>query len=98
MAFGTQVVSTKPFDRKVVEEWGIPAPKRKQKGIDGLELLRSRVLAFHDGHRKVETSRDLYPPTKEIWQVPAGFDASDAAAAGGGHAEAEEEAKPQAQL
>ncbi len=76
VTFGKTVLSTTPFDRKVVEEAGLAGPKRKQKGLDGMAIMRARVLAFHDGHRKVEMSRDLYPPTKEIWQIPPGFDAS----------------------
>jgi len=74
--FGKTVLSTTPYDRKVEEDAAVSKPKRKQKGIDGMELLRSRVIAWHDGHRKVESSRDVYPPTKEIWHVPPGFDES----------------------
>jgi vancomycin resistance protein YoaR len=74
VSFGKTVLATTPFVRKVVEDPGIRKPKRKQKGIDGMELYRSRVLAFHDGRRKVEGGRDLYPPTLEIWHVPPGFD------------------------
>ena len=74
VSFGKTVLSTTPYDRKVEEDVSVAKPKRKQKGIDGMELLRSRVIAWHDGHRKVESSRDVYPPTKEVWQVPPGFD------------------------
>jgi vancomycin resistance protein YoaR len=74
VTFGRTVVSTKPFGRKVVEDAALTKPKRKQKGIEGMELYRSRVIAFHDGRRKVETGRDVYPPTSEIWHVPPGFD------------------------
>ena len=76
VSFGKTVLSTTPYDRKVEEDATVAKPKRKQKGIDGMELLRSRVIAWHDGHRKVESSRDVYPPTKEVWQVPPGFDES----------------------
>jgi vancomycin resistance protein YoaR len=76
VSFATEVLSTTPFDRKVEEEAGFVAPKRKQKGTDGIELRRTRVLAYLRGKVRVETSRDLYPPTKEIWQVPIGFDVS----------------------
>lgn len=76
VTFGKSVLSTTPFERKIEEEPTAAKPKRKQKGIDGMELLRSRVLSFRDGTRKVETSRDLYPPTREVWLVPPGFDVS----------------------
>jgi vancomycin resistance protein YoaR len=76
VTFGKQVLSTTPYERKVEEDATVSKPKRKQKGIDGMELFRQRVLAYRDGTRKVENSRDVYPPTKEVWQVPPGFDAS----------------------
>ena len=74
VTFGRSVVGTTPFSRKVVEDPAVSKPKRKQKGIDGIELVRSRALVFADGARKVESGRDLYPPTQEIWHVPPGFD------------------------
>jgi vancomycin resistance protein YoaR len=77
VAFLPKVVSTTPFGRKVVEQPGLAAPKRKQKGVDGTELSWSRVLIFRDGRRKVESSRDTYPPTQEIWRVPSGYDEAD---------------------
>jgi vancomycin resistance protein YoaR len=76
VTFGRTVLSTTPFGRKVVEDAAVAKPKRKQKGIDGMELYRSRVIAFQDGRKKVETGRDVYPPTSEIWHVPPGFDES----------------------
>jgi vancomycin resistance protein YoaR len=76
VTFGRSVISTKPFTRKVVEDPGVAKPKRKQKGIDGMELYRARVIVFPDGHKKVEGGRDVYPPTSEIWHVPPGFDES----------------------
>lgn len=91
VSFGKTVLSTTPYDRKVEEDPAVSQPKRKQKGIDGMELLRSRVIAWHDGHRKVESSRDVYPPTKEVWHVPPGFDESTLPPLG----EDPETAKPQ---
>jgi vancomycin resistance protein YoaR len=74
VAFGTEVLGTTPFDRKVDEDPAVRAPKRKQKGADGLELRKMRVLAYVNGKRRIEMSHELYPPTKEIWKVPPGFD------------------------
>ena len=76
VTFGKEVLSTTPFGRKVVEDPAVTKPKRKQKGINGMELYRSRVIAYQDGHKKVEGGRDVYPPTTEIWHVPPGFDES----------------------
>jgi vancomycin resistance protein YoaR len=74
VAFNTEVLGTKPYDRKVDEDPAVAAPKRKQKGADGVELRRMRVLAYVNGKRRVEMSRDVYPPTKEVWKVPPGYD------------------------
>jgi len=77
VTFGRDVLSTTPFTRKVVEEPGFDKPKRKQKGIDGMEILRTRVLSYRAGVRRVESSHDTYPPTQEIWQVPTDYDEND---------------------
>ena len=97
VTFGREVLSTTPFGRKVVEDPAVSTPKRKQKGIDGMELMRTRVLVFADGRRKVEQGRDLYPPTQEIWHVPPGYDESTLPPLGMDLPKPEE-AKPQAQL
>ncbi|MGA7124003.1 MAG: VanW family protein [Polyangiaceae bacterium] len=68
------VLSRTPFERKIVADPTIARPKRKQKGIDGMKLLRKRLLVSRGGPSRVETSRDNYPPTTEIWKVPVGFD------------------------
>jgi hypothetical protein len=68
------VLSRTPFERKVVADPAIARPKRKQKGIDGMKLLRKRLVVSRGGSSRIETSRDNYPPTTEIWKVPPGFD------------------------
>jgi vancomycin resistance protein YoaR len=67
-------LSTTPFERKVVEDRAFAQPKRTQKGADGLELRRLRVLTYARGSRRVESTVDRYPPTLEVWKVPPGFD------------------------
>ncbi len=74
VTFDKDVLSTTPFERKIEEDAGVASPRRKQKGIDGMVLARSRVVSFRDGTRRVETSRDVYPPTREVWLVPPGYD------------------------
>jgi vancomycin resistance protein YoaR len=73
-----EVLSTTPFERKVVEDRAYGRPKRTQKGTDGLDLRRMRILspvrASAGGGVKVETTHDRYPPTFEVWKVPPGFD------------------------
>jgi vancomycin resistance protein YoaR len=98
VTFGRNVLSTTPFGRKVVEDAAVSKPKRKQKGIDGMELVRYRVIVFQDGTRKTEAGRDLYPPTNEIWHVPPGYDESGLPPLGMDMPKTDEPAKPQAQL
>jgi hypothetical protein len=71
------VLPRTPFERKVVSDPTSVKPKRKQKGIDGIKLLRKRLVVPRVGSSRVETSRDNYPPTTEIWRVPPGFDEAD---------------------
>jgi vancomycin resistance protein YoaR len=71
------VLTTTPFERKVVEDPAIGKPKRKQKGADGMKLLRKRLIAVRGGPSRIETSRDNYPPTTEIWKVPPGYDENE---------------------
>jgi vancomycin resistance protein YoaR len=96
VSFGRNVLSTTPFGRKVVEDAAVTKPRRKQKGIDGMEIYRVRVVAYHDGRRKVEGGRDVYPPTTEIWHVPPGYDESTLPPLGEDLPK-EEPPKPQAQ-
>jgi vancomycin resistance protein YoaR len=71
------VLSRTPFERKVVQDPAADKPKRKQKGVDGIRLLRKRLVVRRGGVDRVETSRDTYPPTTEIWRVPPGYDESE---------------------
>lgn len=77
VSYGRDVLGTFPFTRKIVEEDWVTKPTLKQKGIKGIQIRRSRVLAFHDGQKRVETSTDLYPPTIEIYRVPPGYNADE---------------------
>jgi vancomycin resistance protein YoaR len=74
VALVRSVLSTTPFERKVVEDPATTEPRRKQRGADGMKLLRKRVIAMRGGTTRVETTRDTYPPTTEIWKVPPGYD------------------------
>jgi vancomycin resistance protein YoaR len=69
-----EILSTTPFDRKVIEDAGLADPKRTQKGLDGMDLRRSRVLVYRGGGSRIETSVDRYPATEEVWKVPSGYD------------------------
>lgn len=76
VVFGRDVVATLPYKRKIVEEPGLPANRvvRKQHGIKGFRIKRTRQLVYENGTSKTEESTDFYPPTTEIYLVPAGFD------------------------
>ncbi len=76
VVFGRDVVATLAYKRKVVEEPGLPENRvvRKQHGIKGYRIKRSRQLVYANGSTKTEESTDFYPPTTEIYLVPPGFD------------------------
>ncbi len=76
VSFGREVLATIAYKRKVVEEAGLPGNRVvvKQHGIRGYRVKRSRQLTYSDGTHRTETSTDFYPPTTEIYLVPAGFD------------------------
>lgn len=78
VTFGRDVVATLPYTRKVVEDSTLPSNRVvvKQHGIKGYRIKRTRQIVYADGTKKVEDSTDFYPPTTEIYRVPAGFDES----------------------
>jgi hypothetical protein len=76
--FKRELVKTIPYGRKIEEKRELWAKRVvvKQHGIRGYRIKRERVLTFHNGHKKVETNNDFYPPTAEIYEVPRNFDVS----------------------
>jgi vancomycin resistance protein YoaR len=77
VTIGNTVVGSAPYARKIVEEAGLEKPVTKQRGIRGYHIRRSRTIAFSNGEKRVETSMDVYPPTTEIYRVPAGYDPTE---------------------
>lgn len=47
---------------------------RKQRGIRGYTVRRTRTITSRDGRRWDEVTTDVYPPTLEIYIVPPGID------------------------
>jgi len=82
VTYSSQVLHTMDFERKVVTDASVSAPQRSQKGARGIEIRRTRSLAFADGTNRKESSLDIYPPTLEIWHVPAGYDSQQLPALG----------------
>ncbi len=78
VSFSRELLDTKPYSRKVEEDNRLSGDHvlRKQHGIRGYRIKRTRVVTFDDGRRKVETNVDVYPPTTEIYAVPPEFDVS----------------------
>jgi vancomycin resistance protein YoaR len=76
VTFGREVLSTRPFTRKVDEKPGIPFDRavRKQHGIRGYKILRTRTIAYRDGTARRESNIDFYPPTTELYLVAPGAD------------------------
>lgn len=78
VTFGRDVLETKPYGRKVEEDPRLRGTKVvvKQHGIRGYKIERVRTIFFSDGTFKIEKTKDTYPPTTEIYEVPVGFDQS----------------------
>ncbi|HKQ68529.1 MAG TPA: VanW family protein [Polyangiaceae bacterium] len=76
VTFGRQVLATRPFTRKVEEMPGLAANRviRKQHGIRGYKILRTRTIAFANGTAHRESNVDIYPPTIEMYLVAPGTD------------------------
>jgi vancomycin resistance protein YoaR len=74
--FGRELLTTKPYDRKVEEDDKLTGTKvmLKQHGIRGYTIERLRTMYFEDGTSKIEKTKDTYPPTMEVYAVPTGFD------------------------
>jgi vancomycin resistance protein YoaR len=79
VVFGRDVVETFPYVRKIQEEPWVKAGQaiKKQGGIRGYRVRRSRTIKYIDGTQKTETSYDFYPPTTEIYVVSPGTDPKD---------------------
>jgi vancomycin resistance protein YoaR len=76
VTFGREVLATRPYTRKVEEKPGVPADRiiRKQHGIRGYKIKRTRTIAYRDGTSRRESNVDVYWPTIELYQVAPGTD------------------------
>lgn len=76
VVFARDVTDTFPYVRKIEEEpWVKPGQAiKKQGGIRGYRVRRTRTLKYASGAQKIETSYDVYPPTTEIYVVAPGTD------------------------
>jgi vancomycin resistance protein YoaR len=76
VTFGREIVATRPYTRKVEEKPGVPRDRivRKQHGIRGYKIKRTRTIAYRDGTARSESNVDVYWPTIELFQVAPGTD------------------------
>ena len=76
VTFGREVLATRPYTRKVEEKPGVPADRiiRKQHGIRGYKIKRTRTIAYRDGTARRESNVDVYWPTVELYHVAPGTD------------------------
>jgi vancomycin resistance protein YoaR len=72
----TATVAVTPYKRQVRETSWLEEGKvvRKQGGRRGVTIEKVRTMRYGDGSVRVETTRDVYPPTQEIFYVPRGAD------------------------
>jgi hypothetical protein len=64
VVFGRHVLAWRPYTRKVEEMPGLSSDKiiRKQHGIRGFKILRTRTITLADGTVRKEHNVDVYPP------------------------------------
>ena len=76
VGFHREILATIPYKRKLDIDERLHGTKVvvKQHGIKGYQMRRERELQYADGTRKVEVTKDTYPATTEIYEVPDGFD------------------------
>jgi vancomycin resistance protein YoaR len=74
--FKREIVATRPYARKVEEKKGMPRDRvvRKQHGIPGYKIKRTRMIAYGDGTGRKEENVDIYWPTFELYLVAPGID------------------------
>jgi vancomycin resistance protein YoaR len=76
VVFKREIVATRPFPRKIEEKKGMPRDRvvRKQHGIPGYKIKRTRMIAYGDGTGRKEENVDVYWPTFELYLVAPGVD------------------------
>lgn len=76
VTFRGEVVGTQRYKRKVQEAAWLAEGRvvRKQRGIRGYTVRKVRTIRGRDGRERQEETRDVYPPTVEIFLVPPGTD------------------------
>jgi len=76
VVFKREIVATRPFPRKIEEKKGMPRDRvvRKQHGIPGYKIKRTRMIAYGDGSGRKEENVDIYWPTFELYLVAPGVD------------------------
>ncbi|HEX9297788.1 MAG TPA: VanW family protein [Polyangiaceae bacterium] len=77
VTFRREVLATRPYTRKIEEMAGLPSDRiiRKQHGIRGYKIRRTRTIAYRDGTQHEESNVDTYWPTIEMYLVAPGMDA-----------------------
>jgi vancomycin resistance protein YoaR len=75
--FKREIVATRPYPRKIEEKKGMARDRvvRKQHGIPGYKIKRTRMIAYGDGTPgRKEENVDIYWPTFELYLVAPGVD------------------------
>jgi vancomycin resistance protein YoaR len=69
--FAAATVGVKKYERKIRTAHWLPEGeyRRKQPGRRGVTVEKIRTIFYADGTRRTETTRDVYPPTNEIYYV-----------------------------
>jgi vancomycin resistance protein YoaR len=72
----TATLKTTEYKRKIEEDPALAegAMVKKQKGIRGYTVKKTRTVHLASGKDRIEVSTDVYPPTFEVWHVAPGAD------------------------
>lgn len=78
VSFRGDVVDVQRYKRKVTEVSWLAEGRvlRKQRGIRGYRVRKTRTIVLRDGSRRDDVTTDFYPPTVEILLVPPNTDSS----------------------
>jgi vancomycin resistance protein YoaR len=76
----TATIGIDRYKRKVEQAYWLEEGKviLKQKGRQGITVEKTRRIHYADGTSREEKTRDIYPPTQEIYYVAPGTDVATA--------------------
>ena len=77
--YDATTVGVRPYKRKIKRAHWLAEGNfvRKQKGIRGISIQKTRLIRYSDGSRRVEKTTDTYPPTNEVYYLAPDADEAE---------------------